>query len=417
MFAKDEVHSSGIRLSELESDTVDCCGCFGFLRKPRKETTVDGHFFGKHYSEEHLLSYSSDGSTKDGRQKRRENGLQPSKSMPANSNGVYCRETPVRETHRVVRIEDPNGNKMINEYVRECKIGTGSYGKVVLHRSTKDGKRYAIKAFHKSRLSKLRVAPSETAMTDVLREVSIMKKLDHPNIVNLVEVIDDPDTDHFYMVMEYVEGRWICEGSGPPGGIGEATARRYFRDVVAGLMYLHSHNIVHGDIKPENLLVDSNGRVKIGDFSVSRSFEDNNDELRRSPGTPVFTAPECCLGLTYHGKAADVWALGVTLYCMVLGRYPFIGETLQDTYDRIVHDELLIPEDMDPELSDLLQGLLCKDPKKRFTLDVVARHPWAVKGYGPVQHDLWRCEHGSFVNLSEQDAETETDSGDLCKSA
>jgi [calcium/calmodulin-dependent protein kinase] kinase len=127
------------------------------------------------------------------------------------------------------------------------------------------------KAFHKSRLSKLQVAPSKTAMTDVLREVSIMKKLDHPNIVNLVEVIDDPETDYFYMVLESVEGRWIREGSGPLGGIGEATARRYFCDVVAGLMYLHSHNIVHGDIEPENLLIDSNGRIKICDLSVSRS--------------------------------------------------------------------------------------------------------------------------------------------------
>jgi hypothetical protein len=95
--------------------------------------------------------------------------------------------------------QDSNGNKMINEYVRECKIGTGSYGKVVLHRSKKDDKLYAIKMFHKSRLRKLRISPTETAMMDVLREVSIMKELDHPNIVHLVEVIDDPESDHFYM--------------------------------------------------------------------------------------------------------------------------------------------------------------------------------------------------------------------------
>ncbi|KAJ8535529.1 hypothetical protein K7X08_023249 [Anisodus acutangulus] len=67
---------------------------------------------------------------------------------------------------------------------------------------------------------------------------------------------------------------------------------------------------------------------------------DDNDELRQSPGTPVFTAPECCLGLTYHGKAADTWAVGVTLYCMVLGKYPFLGDTLQDTYDKIVNNPL-----------------------------------------------------------------------------
>lgn len=430
MFAK-EMQTSGLTLSELDADAVDCCSCFAFLRKPKKELKADCHFYGSDFSQDSLSSgpfgYSGGSFRKDGMLSLygsslnySDNGVQQDckalKTSTAASNAVNCREIPVKETHRVVRTEDHNGNKMINEYVRECKIGTGSYGKVVLHRNSKDGKRYAIKAFHKSRLSKLRVAPSETAMTDVLREVSIMKKLDHPNIVNLVEVIDDPETDYFYMVLEYVEGRWICEGSGPPGGIGEATARRYIRDVVAGLMYLHSHNIVHGDIKPENLLVDINGRVKICDFSVSRSFEDDNDELRRSPGTPVFTAPECCLGLTYHGKAADVWALGVTLYCLVLGQYPFIGETLQDTYDKIVNDELVIPEGMDSELAHLLEGLLCKDPNKRMTLDVVASHPWVVRGYGPVQQDLWRCEHGSFTNCTEQSVEAVASSADLSKS-
>jgi hypothetical protein len=80
----------------------------------------------------------------------------------------------------------------------------------------------------KSRLSKSRVAPSETAMTDVVRVVSIMEKVDHPN-TNLVEVIDDPETDYLYMVLEYVERRWICEGSGPPVGIGEATAKKIFQ--------------------------------------------------------------------------------------------------------------------------------------------------------------------------------------------
>ncbi|KAL3698304.1 hypothetical protein R1sor_012380 [Riccia sorocarpa] len=284
---------------------------------------------------------------------------------------------PVKETHHALRYEDPDGNKMINEYVRDCKIGTGSYGKVVLHRSRKDGKLYAIKE------KDFRATPIaiklQTALMDVLREVAIMKKLDHPNIVKLVEVIDDPESDYFYMVLEYVEGRWIFEGSGPPGGIGEEAARRYFLDVVAGLSYLHKNHIVHGDIKPENLLITGDARIKIGDFGVSRTFEGENDELRRSPGTPVYTAPECCLGVTYRGRAADVWALGCTLYCMVFGKYPFVGDTLQGTYERIVNDEFWYPEDIDSDLLDLLHGLLCKDPKKRLTLDEVAKHPWLLK--------------------------------------
>ncbi|MQL71197.1 hypothetical protein Taro_003503 [Colocasia esculenta] len=375
---------------------MGCGGCFGFMRKTHRSLVAARAAAGR-LSREFLLPdeveeddsffmYNGEGDRfLNGGLRRCSKSFEEIFQARVQS-GLICREVPVKETRHVIRSEDENGNKMVNEYVRECKIGSGSYGKVVLYRSIKDGKQYAIKVFHKSHLMKLRVAPSETAMSDVLREVSIMKMLDHPNIVNLIEVIDDPNTDQFYMVLEYVEGKWVCEGAGSPGGIGENTSRSYLRDIVAGLMYLHAHNIVHGDIKPDNLLVTGSGRVKIADFSVS---QDDNDELRRSPGTPVFTAPECCLGLTYHGKAADTWAVGVTLYCMVLGQYPFLGETLQDTYDKIVHNSLSIPEDINPLLKNL-----------RMTLRAVAEHPWVVGEDGPVSEYLCRCKRNS-VGLKE----------------
>ncbi|KAE8038860.1 hypothetical protein FH972_011330 [Carpinus fangiana] len=394
-------------LSKIIARMMGCCGCFGFgfNRRPKRPPRPTSGF-NNHHSLDLLLdedieddddcsyngdvtdtNHGDDAELHHSHAKHSEEIL-----MFREQNGMVCRQFPVKETHKVVRTEDENGNKMVNEYVRECKIGAGSYGKVVLYRSSVDGEHYAIKAFHKSHLLKLRVAPSETAMTDVFREVLIMKMLDHPNIVNLVEVIDDPNTDHFYMVLEYVEGKWVCEGSGPPGGLGETTARKYLRDIVSGLMYLHAHNIVHGDIKPDNLLVTHNGTVKIGDFSVSQVFEDDNDELRRSPGTPVFTAPECCLGLTYHGKAADTWAVGVTLYCMILGQYPFLGETLQDTYEKIVNNSLVLPDDMNPELKDLLEGLLCKEPNMRMTLKAVAEHTWVTVEDGPIPQYLCWCK-------------------------
>jgi [calcium/calmodulin-dependent protein kinase] kinase len=235
-------------------------------------------------------------------------------------------------------------------------------------------------------------------MTDVLREVLIMKMLEHPNIVNLIEVIDDPESDDFYMVLEYVEGKWVCEGSGRQCAIGEETARKYMRDIVSGLTYLHAHNIVHGDIKPDNLLITHDGTVKIGDFSVSQAFETGNDELRRSPGTPVFTAPECCLGLTYHGKASDTWAVGVTLYCMILGEYPFLGDTLQDTYDRIVNNPIEIPDDINPQLKNLIEGLLCKDPEQRMTLAEVAEHVWVIGNDGPIGEYWCWCKRKSVVS-------------------
>ncbi|GMI81631.1 geminivirus rep interacting kinase 2 [Hibiscus trionum] len=390
------------------SRVMGCFGCFGFTTKPKQSARPNCRpnfqlsqefLLDEEIEEDDDCSFNGDVTSTAivveaeslGRGKRSEEILR----FKLN-NGLACRQFHVKETNMIIRSEDENGNKMINEYVRECKIGSGSYGKVVLYRNNVDGKHYAIKAFHKSHLLKLRVGPSETAMTDVLREVLIMKILEHPNIVNLIEVIDDPTMDQFYMVLEYVESKWVCEDSGPQGGIGEDTARKYVRDIVSGLMYLHAHNIVHGDIKPDNLLITGTGTVKIGDFSVSQVFEDDNDELRRSPGTPVFTAPECCLGLTYNGKAADTWALGVTLYCMVLGRYPFLGETLQDTYDKIVNNPLILPNDMNPELRDLLEGLLCKDPKQRMTLNDVAEHSWVMGEDAPNPHYLCWCKRNSY---------------------
>ncbi|KAM0915373.1 hypothetical protein ACQ4PT_010907 [Festuca glaucescens] len=303
-------------------------------------------------------------------------------------NGFACRESLVKETKKVFRSEDEIGSKMINQYVHLGKIGAGSYGKVVLYRNIKDGKLYAVKVLNKPYMLKVRVVRSETAMTDVLREVSLMKMLDHPNIVNLIEVIDDPNTDKFYMVLEYVEGKMVCGD-----GLGEDTSRKYLRDIISGLMYLHAHNIIHGDIKPDNLLVTNTGNVKIGDFSVSQIFEDD-DMLWRSPGTPVFTAPECCQGSAYHGRAADTWAVGVTLYCMITGRYPFLGDTLQETYDKIVNDPVEITSDMSPELADLIQRLLCKDPAERITLQAAAEHPWVAGADGPVPEFICRCGFG-----------------------
>ncbi|KAJ3700815.1 hypothetical protein LUZ61_004520 [Rhynchospora tenuis] len=391
---------------------MGCCGCFGFLRKPSKLQNpymvpdsssnlgdnllqdsmyfVDGSFYNNGADSDFLPDTDENGVQRPTIRRSEEILQQRAES------GLICRDVPVKETHTATFSEDENGNKMVNEYVRLHRIGAGSYGKVVLYRSTKDDKLYAIKVFHKSHLVRLRVAPSETAMTDVLREVSIMKMLDHPNIVNLIEVIDDPNIDNFYMVLEYVESKWVCDGSGAPCSLGESTARSYLRDIVAGLSYLHSHNIIHGDIKPDNLLVTGTGRVKIGDFSVSQAFEGENDLLRRTPGTPVFTAPECCIGVTYHGKGADTWAVGVTLYCMVLGRYPFLGDGLHDTYDKIVNNPLIVPDHINPLLKDLLEQLLCKDPNQRITLQGVAEHPWVVGDLGPIPDYICTCRRNSI---------------------
>ncbi|XP_057509287.1 serine/threonine-protein kinase GRIK1-like [Actinidia eriantha] len=158
---------------------MGCCGCFGFAFASKPKRLVKKHI-GNHVSQDFLLNVelededncSHNGDSSDNGHGDEGELRSPTKRsevilMYRSQHVLICREFPVKETHKLIRSEDENGN-MVNEYVRECKIGSGSYGKVVLYRSSVDGKHYAIKAFHKSHLSKLRVAPCETTNLETL---------------------------------------------------------------------------------------------------------------------------------------------------------------------------------------------------------------------------------------------------------
>ncbi|CAI5463019.1 unnamed protein product [Closterium sp. Yama58-4] len=162
-------------------------------------------------------------------------------------------------------------------------------------------------------------------------------------------------------VFEYLDGGPVFPDDAPPvEGVGEERARRVFRDVSAALLYVHSQGVVHNDIKPANILCTEHGTAKLADFGVCQEVTSPDDLQRRSPGTPAFTAPECCTGEPFKGMAADTWALGCTLYAMVCGRHPFLGTSLMDTYDKIQSEPLILPPDMTPSLADLLTRLLHK---------------------------------------------------------
>ncbi|CAK9175106.1 unnamed protein product, partial [Ilex paraguariensis] len=131
---------------------------------------------------------------------------------------------------------------------------------------------------------------------------------------------------------------------------------------------------------------------------------DDNDELRRSPGTLFLLH----LSLTYRGKAADTWAVGVTLYCLVFGQYPFLGDTLQDTYDKIVNNPLSLPDGMNPLLKNVLEGLLCKDPIHRMTLEAVAEHAWVIGEDGPIPHYLCWCKRNRLQMVGSDESQADT---------
>ncbi len=184
----------------------------------------------------------------------------------------------------------------------------------------------------------------------------------------------------------------------------EETARQYLRQIALGIEYLHHNEIVHRDIKPDNILLTKDRReCKIVDFGVSEMFvKPGDDRLRKSAGSPAFMSPELCTAGhgDYHGKPDDMWSLGVTLYCMVTGRLPFDKSQFLELYRAIREDEPDYAgagavdgddaEDKDkgegkstrqlsPELIACLRGLLCKDPEKRMTTDGLREDAWVTR--------------------------------------
>ena len=200
-----------------------------------------------------------------------------------------------------------------------ARTGEGSYGKVLLCRDSRSDTRFAVKQINRQLLQRKGRLSTSSPLADVATEIAIMKKLVHPNVVRLHEVIDDPRANAIYMVTEYCVNGPVLEGARSTA-LPEGLARKYFRDIVTGLHYLHAQGIAHRDLKPENLLLDSENRAKLSDFGVSTVTE---GELAVAKGTPAFMAPEVLLGDVYDGYRADVWSLGATLYQFVTGHPPF----------------------------------------------------------------------------------------------
>uniref|UniRef100_A0A3Q3DCX7 calcium/calmodulin-dependent protein kinase n=1 Tax=Hippocampus comes TaxID=109280 RepID=A0A3Q3DCX7_HIPCM len=253
---------------------------------------------------------------------------------------------PTVESKRV-SISDSQDCIQLNQYKLKSEIGKGSYGVVKLAYNEDDDKHYAMKVVSKKKLMKQCGFPRRPPprgpkavqgeqpkflgpLERVYQEIAILKKLDHVNIVKLVEVLDDPSEDNLHMGMPVLE----VPTDNP---LSEEQARLYFRDVILGIEYLHYQKIVHRDIKPSNLLLGDDGHVKIADFGVSNQFEGKDALLSSTAGTPAFMAPETLSDKrkSFSGKALDVWAMGVTLFCFIFGKCPFIDEYILALHNKI----------------------------------------------------------------------------------
>uniref|UniRef100_UPI00358E0061 MAP/microtubule affinity-regulating kinase 3-like isoform X3 n=1 Tax=Myxine glutinosa TaxID=7769 RepID=UPI00358E0061 len=245
-------------------------------------------------------------------------------------------------------------------------IGKGNFAKVKLARHILTGREVAIKIIDKTQLN-------PTSLQKLFREVRIMKMLNHPNIVKLYEVIETEKTQ--YLVMEYASAGEVFDFLVAHGRMKEKDARAKFRQILSAVQYCHQKNIVHRDLKAENLLLDADMKIKIADFGFSNEFTLMN-KLDTFCGSPPYAAPELFQGKKYDGPEVDVWSLGVILYTLVSGSLPFDGQNLKELREKVLRGKYRIPFYMSTDCENLLKRFLVLNPLKRGSLEQIMKDRW-----------------------------------------
>lgn len=221
----------------------------------------------------------------------------------------------------------PQGVKQLrNTYNISPKLlGSGSYGKVFQAENKADPSiKVAIKVLHKSKMD----ASEIKALQD---EVQILQALDHPNIVKYFQAYDD--VKYFYLVMELCSGGELFDIlTKREQPFSEKEAAMIMEKVLRALLHCHSQNIIHRDIKPENIMYGPDGEVRLVDFGLAKQTK-KNSSLHTVAGTPYYIPPEVLQGS--YGKECDLWSLGVVLYVMITGNFPFDGNNRAEVFSLI----------------------------------------------------------------------------------
>ncbi|KAG8715579.1 hypothetical protein FRC11_002754 [Ceratobasidium sp. 423] len=256
-------------------------------------------------------------------------------------------------------------------------LGEGEFGKVKLGLHAAWGEEVAVKLIRRGNVE------NALRMSKVEREIEVLRKINHPNIVRLYDVIE---TDKYIgIVLEYASGGELFDHILAHRFLRERDACKLFAQLISGVSYIHQKKIVHRDLKLENLLLDRNRNVIITDFGFANRFEHRPDDLMQtSCGSPCYAAPELVISEgEYVGSAVDIWSCGVILYAMLAGYLPFDddpnnpdGDNINLLYKYIVTTPLTFPEYVSEGARDLLGRMLVPDPKHRADLATIMAHPW-----------------------------------------
>ncbi|KAJ7345973.1 hypothetical protein JRQ81_001923 [Phrynocephalus forsythii] len=244
-------------------------------------------------------------------------------------------------------------------------IGEGSFGRVYKGRRKYSAQVVALKFIPK-------VGRSQKELKNLQREIEIMRGLHHPNIV---QMLDSFETDkEVVVVTDYAEGE-LFQILEDDGNLPEEQVQAIASQLVSALYYLHSHRILHRDMKPQNILLGKGGVVKLCDFGFARAMSIHTMVLTSIKGTPLYMSPELVEEKPYD-HTADLWSVGCILYELYVGTPPFYTNSIFQLVSLIIKDPIKWPKDMSPHFKSFLQGLLMKDPRQRLSWPELLYHPF-----------------------------------------
>ncbi|KAK4702047.1 hypothetical protein P7C70_g4180, partial [Phenoliferia sp. Uapishka_3] len=246
-------------------------------------------------------------------------------------------------------------------------------GRVKLAKHLETGAYAAIKIVPKPRPAPGSEEKADKMLLGIEREIVIMKLIEHPNVLRLIDVWETKS--ELYLIMEYVPGGELFDYLVRKGKLGADEALHYFQQIISGVDYCHRFNICHRDLKPENLLLDGERNIKIADFGMA-ALERSGKLLETSCGSPHYASPEIVSGLNYHGSSSDIWSCGIILFALLTGRLPFDDENIRDLLAKVKKGRYIMPEELPAAAKDLIRRMLEVDPERRIKMVDIQTHPW-----------------------------------------
>jgi len=261
----------------------------------------------------------------------------------------------------------PSSTAVMDMYMVGKVVGVGSYGKVraAWHRLT--GSKVAIKTYDKSKLK------DPAHWKRVHSEIKIMEQVSHPRIARMYEAVETPKRMH--LIMECLDGGNLCSYVKAKRRLTEDDSRKIFFQILQSIEHLHMLGVTHRDIKLENVLFANSNDIKLIDFGFSTVCQPGK-RLKVFCGTPSYMAPEIVRRTEYEGKPVDMWSLGILLYALLCGCFPFRAKSYPDLYRRIARGTFAIPEELSASVKDLLNQFLTVDVSQRITASAAMRHSW-----------------------------------------